>query len=139
VVTHRGAAHFYFKRAAQQPQRAAMSGHGQVDEYLSTLDPERRTALSALRTLIRQVVPEAIESMQYRMPTYEFKGNPLCAFAARKQHMSLYIHTRLFPKYKDQLKGLSLGKECVRFKHLEDLPLDAVRQLLDEAARVERA
>ena len=64
MVTHRGAAHFYFKRAAQQPQRAAMSGHGQVDEYLSTLDPERCTALSALRTLIRQVVPEAIESMQ---------------------------------------------------------------------------
>ncbi len=43
--------------------------------------------------------------MSYRMPTYEFKGNPLCAIAARKQHLSLYIHTRLLEKYKDQLKG----------------------------------
>jgi uncharacterized protein YdhG (YjbR/CyaY superfamily) len=110
-----------------------------VDEYLSRLDPETRASLSTVRALIRQVVPEATESMEYRMPTYEFRGNPLCAFAARKQYMSLYIHTRLIPRYRAQLKDLSVGKECIRFRRLEELPLDTVRDLLHEAARVERA
>jgi uncharacterized protein YdhG (YjbR/CyaY superfamily) len=115
-----------------------LSAARDVDEYLCGLDPDQRAALSQLRTLILEVVPEAVESMSYRMPTYEFKGNPLCAFASRKQYLSLYIHTGLFPKYKDRLRGLSMGKECVRFKRLDDLPLETIRQLLFEAARVER-
>ncbi|NIM49274.1 MAG: hypothetical protein GTN78_19845 [Gemmatimonadales bacterium] len=116
-----------------------MSAETDVDRYLSCLDAERRAALSALRALIRRVVPAAVECVRYRMPTCEFKGSPLCAFAARKQYMSLYIHTRLFPKYKEHFKGLSMGKECVRFRRLEELPLEAVGQILDEAAYVERA
>jgi uncharacterized protein YdhG (YjbR/CyaY superfamily) len=110
-----------------------------VDEYLSRLDPHTRASLSALRTLIREVVPEAVETMRYRMPTYEFKGNPLCAYAVRKRYMSLYVHTRLLPKYEDRFAGLDLGKECIRFRRLEELPLDVVRELLHNAARVERA
>ncbi len=110
-----------------------------VDEYLGRLDADQRAALGRLRNLILEVVPEAIESMRYRMPTYELKGNPLCALASRKQHMSLYIHTGLFSKYKDQFRGLSMGKECLRFRQLDDLPLDTIRQLLLEAAWVERA
>jgi len=70
---------------------------------------------------------------------YRFKGNPLCAIASRKQYMALYVHTRLLPKYRSQFEGLSMGKECIRFRHLDELPLDAVRNLLEEAARVERA
>ncbi len=87
-----------------------MSSARDVDGYLAGLEPDQRAALGRLRALIREVVPEAVESMRYRMPTYEFKGNPLCAFASRKQSMSLYVHTRFFPKYKVQLRGLSVGR-----------------------------
>jgi uncharacterized protein YdhG (YjbR/CyaY superfamily) len=100
-----------------------VSTRSEVDQYLDGLDPVDRASLGVLRALIQEVVPEAVESMRYRMPTYEFKGNPLCAFASRKQYMSLYIHTRLFEKYKNQLEGLNMGKECVRFKRIEELPL----------------
>jgi len=116
-----------------------MNGRTEVDRYLDGLDPVSRESLGALRALIREVVPEAVESMRYRMPTYEFKGNPLCGFAARKKYMSLYIHTRLFEKYKDRLQGLDMGKECIRFRRLDELPLETVRRILHEAARVERA
>jgi uncharacterized protein YdhG (YjbR/CyaY superfamily) len=111
----------------------------EVEEYLAALPSERESALKALIGLIRDVVPEIVESMDYRMPTFYFKGNPLCAVASRKQYMALYVHTRLLPKYEDRFKGLSMGKECIRFRHLEELPLPAVRDLLHEAARVERA
>jgi uncharacterized protein YdhG (YjbR/CyaY superfamily) len=116
-----------------------MSVKADVDDYLNHLPAERESALRTLRVLICEVVPEAVEAMDYRMPTYRFKGNPLCAIASRKQYMAFYIHTRLLPKYRDQFTGLSMGKECIRFRHLDELPLDAVRDLLHEAARVERA
>jgi uncharacterized protein YdhG (YjbR/CyaY superfamily) len=116
-----------------------VSTENEVDQYSDSLDPVKRASLSTLRAFIQQVVPEAVETMRYRMPTYEFEANPLCAFASRKQYMSLYIHTRLFEKYKDQLEGLNMGKECIRFRQLEELPLETVRQILEEAARVERA
>jgi uncharacterized protein YdhG (YjbR/CyaY superfamily) len=116
-----------------------MSAQANVEDYLSRLPSERESALRALRAVICEVVPEAIESMDYRMPTYRFKGNPLCAIASRKQYMALYVHTRLLPKYRRQFEGLSMGKECIRFRHLDELPLEAVRKLLEEAARVERA
>jgi len=41
----------------------------EVDEYLGTLDSERRTALAQLRSLILETVPHAVESMRYKMPT----------------------------------------------------------------------
>ncbi len=43
-----------------------------VDEYLDGLEADRRAALNQVRDLIREVVPEAVESIRYRMPTYEF-------------------------------------------------------------------
>ena len=72
------------------------------------------------------------------MPAYELHGAVLCAFASRKKYMALYVHTRLIEKYRDQLGGLSVGKECIRFRRLEQLPLDVVRALLCEAVGVER-
>jgi hypothetical protein len=53
--------------------------------------------------------------------------------------MSLYIHTELFKKYRNELGGLDMGKECIRFTRLSELPLGTVKQILYEAARVERA
>jgi uncharacterized protein YdhG (YjbR/CyaY superfamily) len=120
-------------------ERGIMPVNAEVEQYLRRLPLERRRALETLRALIREVVPEAVESLDYRMPTYRFKGNPLCAIASRKQYMVLYVHTRLLPKYRGQFEGLSMGKECIRFRHLDELPIAAVRNLLREAARVERA
>jgi uncharacterized protein YdhG (YjbR/CyaY superfamily) len=110
-----------------------------VDRYLANLPRNRRETLAEIRKLIRETVPETIESMRYRMPTYEYGGNPLCAFASRKAYMSLYIHTRLFEKYKAELCELNMGKECIRFTQLNELPFDTIRLILREAIDVERA
>ena len=113
-----------------------MSGETQeVDAYLKGLDPERRTALSDLRALVFEVVPGAVETMRYRMPTYEYGGDMLCAFASHKRYMSLYMDTRIVEEHKAQLKGLSIGKSCIRFKRIEDLSLDTVRSMLSETAQ----
>jgi uncharacterized protein YdhG (YjbR/CyaY superfamily) len=106
-----------------------------VDEYMEKLAPERRAALVEVRSLILEAVPDAVESMKYRMPTYEYEGGGLCAFASQKHYMSLYMDTELVEKHRQELAGLDIGKSCIRFRKLEKLPLDTVTVILRETVQ----
>jgi len=105
----------------------------EVDTYLQELeDPARREALAVLRDLIFEVVPNAVETMRYRMPTYEHQDEMLCAYASQKHYMSLYMDTSIVAEHGGGLAGLSIGKSCIRFRRLEDLPEDTIRVMLEE-------
>jgi uncharacterized protein YdhG (YjbR/CyaY superfamily) len=112
----------------------------EVEAYFAALVQDRRVALEEVRALILDVAPEAEETMWYRMPTYKVNGvhgdfapNVLCALASQKQYMSLYMDPRLVKEHRQELAGLSLGKSCIRFKRLEDLPMETVRLMLEES------
>jgi uncharacterized protein YdhG (YjbR/CyaY superfamily) len=106
----------------------------EVEAYFEALVAERRVALEAVRALILDVAPDAEETMRYRMPTYEVEG-ALCSLASQKRYMSLYMDTRVVERHREELKGLSVGKSCIRFRKLEDLPLAIIRQMLEESLR----
>ena len=103
-----------------------------VEEYLAGLDPDRRDALSALRTIVLDEASGAVETMRYRMPTYEYRGGMLCAFASQKQYMSLYMEPDIVEQHRVDLEGLNVGKSCIRFRRLDRLPLETVRTMLRE-------
>lgn len=102
-----------------------------VDAYLSALEPDRRAALEELRALVFETVPDVVETMRYRMPTYEL-GDVVCSFASQKHYMSLYMDVGLVEQHKEELKHLNVGKSCIRFKRIEDLPLNTVEHILVE-------
>ena len=113
-----------------------MSGRTkEVDAYLEGLEPDRRAALTKVRSAIFEIVPDAVETMKYRMPTYERESGPLCAFASQKHYMSLYMDVGLVEKHRAELSGLDVGKSCIRFRRLEQLPLETVRTILGETVR----
>ncbi len=107
-----------------------------VAAYLQNLAPERRAALEHLRAMVLEVAPQATETMRYHMPTYHYQGEMLCAMASQKHYLSLYMDTGLIEKHKPALQGLDCGKSCIRFKKLEKLPQDAIRQILQETVRL---
>ena len=88
--------------------------------------------MEKLRELVLEVAPDAVETMQYRMPTYDYAGETLCAFASQKRYMSLYMDTQVVERHREQLQGLDVGKSCIRFKRLDALPLDVVELMLKE-------
>lgn len=61
-----------------------------VDEYLERLEPAQKAELGRIRSIIKQVVPEATETISYGMPTYTVSGKRLMYFAAFKDHMSIF-------------------------------------------------
>ena len=135
-----------------------------VTQYLAELPPERQKAIQAIRTVIRKNLPKGIaEQMQYGMIGYVVPHKlypagyhckpaepvPFACLASQKNYMSLYLMTIYQPgggadwlKEQFALRGkkVDMGKSCIRFKKLEDLPLDVIgeavaRVPLDEYLR----
>jgi uncharacterized protein YdhG (YjbR/CyaY superfamily) len=105
-----------------------------VEQYMEEVPEGRKAALTTIRALIREAAPDATESMQYGMPTYELNG-PLFAFASQKNYMSLYVQEPVLDDFRARLASLDLAKNCIRFRRIEKLPLDVIKELLEAAAR----
>jgi len=105
-----------------------------VPEYLEELPADRKAALAKLRTLIKKAAPKIEESMQYGMPAYSMNGTLLFALASQKQYLALYVMDKgVVDEHRAELKQLDIGKGCIRFKKLEDLPLDVARAMVTES------
>ena len=122
-----------------------------VDEYIASLPPERREAVSRVREKVRENLPEGYEEgMQYgmigwyvpleRLPdTYNGRPLGLAALASQKNHMSLYLNNvygdpqteRWFrERWAATGKKLDMGKSCIRFRRLEDVPLELIGETI---------
>ena len=125
----------------------AKSKTATVDEYLASLPEDRRAVVSTVRDVIRRRLPQGYrESINWGMIAYEiplerypktYNGQPLAyvALAAQKNHYALYLNctgmgaeheARFRNAYLKTGKKLDMGKSCVRFKKLDDLPLDVI-------------
>ena len=118
-----------------------------VDEYMAELSADRRAPLEAVRKVILENLPQGYEeTMQFGMigyvvplerypVTYNKQALGIAALGSQKNYMSLYLMSvygdpeteRWFAEeYRASDKKLDMGKSCVRFKKLEDLPLDLI-------------
>jgi uncharacterized protein YdhG (YjbR/CyaY superfamily) len=103
-----------------------------VTEFLAELPAERKAAMTKLRAVVRKAAPDAAETMQYGMPTYELDGM-LCAFASQKNYMAFYGDSEIVDAHRAALGKLDCGKGCIRFRKLEDLPLETIGTIVKEA------
>ena len=129
----------------------ATSTAATVSEYLAELSSDRREAISKVREVVLEHLPAGYEeTMQYGMISYvipladypvTYNGQALgyASLASQKNYMSLYLMNvygdseteRWFSeRYAASGKKLNMGKSCVRFKRLEDLPLDLIGETI---------
>jgi uncharacterized protein YdhG (YjbR/CyaY superfamily) len=137
-----------------------------IEDYLSTLPDDRRTTIEQVREVILEHLPGGYEeAMNWGMISYQvpletypdtYNGQPLlyAALASQKNHMAVYLtaiytseedRKRFESAYKATGKRFDVGKSCVRFKKLDDLPLPLIGETIASfdmdqfIARVERA
>ena len=122
-----------------------------VDEYLAELPADRRDAIVIVRDEILSNLPDGYEeAMNWGMITYQvplesypdtYNGQPLmyAALANQKNHMAVYLtavyadeETRegFLDSYRETGKRLDLGKSCVRFRRLDDLPVELIGEAI---------
>ncbi|HEX2281238.1 MAG TPA: DUF1801 domain-containing protein [Thermomicrobiales bacterium] len=118
-----------------------------VHEYLESLPDERRDAVTAVRnTVLENLQPGFEEGMQFGMIGYyvplerypkTYNGQPLSyvSIASQKNHIAIYLmclysdpgeEARFREAWEQTGKKLNMGKSCVRFRKLDDVPLDII-------------
>lgn len=122
-----------------------------VAEYIGGLSAERQPVLRKIRSFVRKHMPKGYQeqigwgAITYAVPMKvlpdTYNGQPLCyaALAAQKNYYTLYLmgvygnpaqKTWLAREFKKRGKRFDMGKSCLHFKSLDDLPLDVVGEVI---------
>ena len=122
-----------------------------VTEYLASLPEDRRAVIRKVRSVVKKHLPKGYqEQFGWGVITYAvpmkvlpdtYNGQPLCyvALAAQKRFYTLYLmgvygnpaqKTWLAGEFKKRGKRFDMGKSCLHFKSLDDLPLDVVGEVI---------
>jgi len=126
-----------------------------VGEYINQLPEDRKVAVTKLRAIILKNLPKGfVEQINYSMPGYVvphsmYPGGyhcdpalplPFMNIASQKNfvalyHMGIYANPELlnwftteYPKHCK--RKLDMGKSCVRFKKMDDIPYKLIGELV---------
>lgn len=125
-----------------------------ADDYISQVPAERQDTLKKLRKVINDNLPSGFqEGIQYGMIGYYVPHSvypdgyhcdpkiplPFMSFASQKNSVNLYhsgiyakkdLHDWFLSEYpKHCQRKLDMGKSCIRFKHLNEIPFDLIAEL----------
>lgn len=122
-----------------------------VQEYLDNVPAERKEIIDFLHEFIQKSAPSLKAFFAYNMLGYgkfqyfdkrnkEWRDWPVVALANQKNYVSVYICATTDGKYaaeehKDKLGKVSVGKSCIRFKKLEQVNLDALKEVIQIAEK----
>ncbi len=126
-----------------------------VKEYLESVPEERQKQFKKLRNIIKKNLPKGFkETMSYGMIGYVVPHKiypdgyhckpelplPFVNLASQKNfvavyHSGIYADPKLmkwftteFPKHSD--RKLDMGKSCVRFKKIDEIPMELIGELM---------
>lgn len=127
------------------------------EEYISKLPDERKEVINKLRETINKNLPKGFtEEMSYGMIGYVVPHSlypagyhcdpklplPFISIASQKNfvafyHMGLYGDEKLSKWFTDEYSKhskykLDMGKSCIRFKRMDDIPYDLLADLVQK-------
>lgn len=125
-----------------------------VSEYIQALPEERQVVIKKLQSLFKKNLPKGFEEqMSYGMIGYVVPHKiypdgyhcdpklplPFISMASQKNFIALYhmgvyavpeLHDWFIAEYPKHCKSkLDMGKSCIRFKKMEDIPYDLIAEL----------
>lgn len=125
-----------------------------IDDYLKNLPQDRLEAINKLRSIIKANLPTGFEeAMSYGMISYVVPHSlfpagyhcdpklplPFISIASQKNfvalyHMGIYANPDLLNWFsseypKDVKSKLDMGKSCVRFKKMDQIPYELIGEL----------
>jgi hypothetical protein len=117
-----------------------------TSEYLSMQEPQRSKLLEAIHEIIiesdKTVVVKVNLMSKIHMIQYFAAGIFKYGLANTRNYMSLHLMPiygveKLHTKYRELLPRAKFQKGCINFKSADEMPLDIVRQLLEDCAKID--
>lgn len=128
-----------------------------VDDYIESLDSDRQEVIQALRKVLNANLPKGfVEEISYGMVGYVVPHSlypegyhvnpksplPFINIASQKRHigfyhMALYSNKELLYWFVDEYfkivgKKPDVGKSCIRFKKMDQMPYELIGQLVQK-------
>ena len=105
-----------------------------VEEYFNSQPEQVKNALFELKQYILEVVPNAIELINYNIPAYSLvedgKRDQQIMMAGYKQHVGLYPHPTTIEKFYKELSEYKKGKGSVQFPIDKPLPKELIKKMI---------
>jgi hypothetical protein len=117
-----------------------------ISEFISAQPANRQELLSSLHEIILQkdktVTPVIGAMMGKEMILYNAPGTFKYGLASVKNYMSLHVLPMygspvIYEKYRALLKDASFQKGCINFKSKEEMPLNIVKNLIEDCSKID--
>ena len=121
-----------------------------IEDYIAAIPDERREIVTFIHDFILASVPSLRPYFATNMigyGTFAYKNYkkemiewPVIALANQKQYISIYVCSVIGGKYvaetyAKKLGNVKVGKSCISFRKLEDIHLDVLKKVLQEAEK----
>jgi uncharacterized protein YdhG (YjbR/CyaY superfamily) len=108
-----------------------------VSEYLDGAPEPQKSTLLALRATLKEILPEAEETISYNMPALKVNGKAVAGYAYFKNHCSYFPHSgRVLPEVAEELADYTWSNGTLQFAVDRPIPEPLVRRLV--AVRLEQ-
>lgn len=100
-----------------------------IDQYIKLFPSAVQKHLLQLKRLVKELAPEAVETISYGIPTFDLHGH-LVHFAGYEHHIGFYPTSSGIAAFKDRLSRYKLSKGTVQFPIEKPLPIPLIRAII---------
>ncbi|MBI5707354.1 MAG: DUF1801 domain-containing protein [Armatimonadetes bacterium] len=108
-----------------------------VAEHLGSLSPEIRESVEKLRAKVLELVPEAVETISYGIPTVKMRGRGIVHYAGFKNHCSFFPGGAIVDRYAEELQGYKTSKGTIQFTPDHPLPDALIEKIIRDRIEAE--
>jgi uncharacterized protein YdhG (YjbR/CyaY superfamily) len=99
-----------------------------IDDYIAGFPGEAQAALHAVRRALAAAIPDAEESISYRIPTFKLNGSYVFYFAGFKKHVSIYPLLSE-TDFEEEVAPYRSGRATVKFPLNAPMPLSLIAKI----------
>jgi hypothetical protein len=116
-----------------------MNGQKTVDEYIAAFDDWRTDAMKRLREVVKEGAPHSAVGIKWAQPVWEWNG-PMIWMKAYPKHVDIgFWRGTEMQDPKKVLTGDGERMRHIKITSVDDIPADALRELVKQAVQLNTA
>jgi hypothetical protein len=116
-----------------------MNGQKTVDEYIAAFDDWRTDAMKRLREVVKEGAPHSAVAIKWAQPVWEWNG-PMIWMKAYPKHVDIgFWRGTEMDDPKKVLTGDGERMRHIKITSVDDIPADALRELVKQAVQLNTA
>lgn len=105
-----------------------------IDDYINHQTLEAQSMLQEIRELVKEVAPDAVEVLNYKVPSFTLvpngKRDQQIMMAAYAKFIGFYPFPTTMEAFAEELKEYKQGKGSVQFPFNKPLPTELIKQMV---------